>query len=469
MSELKNKALKGVFWSFIESISNQLFVFVIGIIIARILSPKEFGLIGMVSVFMAISQTFIDSGFSQALIRKKNCNQTDYSTVFIFNLVVALFIYLLLFFGAGYISDYFKEPQLKEIVRVLAIGIIINAFILIQRTILTKEINFKLQTKISVLATILSGLLGVAMAYNNYGVWSLVIKSISGLFITALFFWAWNKWRPKLIFSIDSFKELFGFGSKLLIGGLLDTVFKNIYSIVIGKYFTAEQLGYYTRADQFQALPSQNITVIINRVSYPILSTMQDDTAALKKAYKKMIITTMYITFLSMFLLAAIAEPLVHFLIGSKWHQTVIYLQLLCFTGIFFPLHVFNLNILKVNGRTHILLKLEIIKKILFVPIIILGVIYGIKTLIVGLIILNIVGYGLNSFFSGKFINYSMLQQIKDISPSLILAVIVCATVFLVGKFLLVANIFKIIIQSSLCAILALGLSEVLKLESYNY
>ena len=340
---------------------------------------------------------------------------------------------------------------------------------MIQRTILTKEINFKLQTKISVLATILSGLLGVAMAYNNYGVWSLVIKSISGLFITALFFWAWNKWRPKLIFSIDSFKELFGFGSKLLIGGLLDTVFKNIYSIVIGKYFTAEQLGYYTRADQFQALPSQNITVIINRVSYPILSTMQDDTAALKKAYKKMIITTMYITFLSMFLLAAIAEPLVHFLIGSKWHQTVIYLQLLCFTGIFFPLHVFNLNILKVKGRTDILLKLEIIKKILFVPIIILGVIYGIKTLIVGLIILNIISYFLNSYWSGKFIGYSLFQQIKDISPSFFLGLGIGVLILLLVNILPNVNLAKLILSFTAWLFLVIFISELFKMESYLF
>lgn len=467
MTELKDKAIKGVLWSFVESFSNQVFVFFISIVLARFLSPKEFGLIGMTSIFIAISQSVIDCGFSQALIRKQQCEQRDYSTVFYFNLIISILFYVLLWLTSDLIASYFNQAELSQIIKFISLGVVINSSVIVHRAIFTKEVDFKTQTKISLLSTILSGILGILLAYWNFGVWSLVYKSLINFLLTAIFFWIWSKWRPALIFDFNSLKELFGFGSKLLIGGILDTVFKNLYSVVIGKYHTPQELGYYTRADQFQALPSQNITTVVNRVSYPILAKMQEDDAVLKSAYRKMIGVTMFLTFSIMFFLSAVSEPFIHFVIGSKWHNTVEYLQLLCFVGVFYPLHVFNLNILKVKGKTDLLLRLEVVKKSLGLIVIIVGAFYGIKQLIYALIIFNIVGYFLNSYWSGKLINYKIKSQIYDILPSFAITVLISLGLYFIGTSLLLSNLFKLIILSSIWLISLIGLSELLKLKDY--
>ena len=243
---LKQKAVSGLLWSFIDSSARLGIQFIIGIILARLLSPKEFGLVGMLTIFIAVSQSFIDSGFSQALIRKKDPSQEDYSTVFYFNMATAIICFFILFFCSGLISRFFKEPQLKPLVQVLGLSLVINAFAIIQQTILTRRIDFKLQTKISVISSILSGIVAVWMAFAGYGVWSLVIKTLTMYAITSILLWSWNRWRPVLVFSIHSFKELFSFGSNLLISGLIDTIFRNVYYLVIGKSFSAQELGYYT-------------------------------------------------------------------------------------------------------------------------------------------------------------------------------------------------------------------------------
>ncbi|TET67965.1 MAG: lipopolysaccharide biosynthesis protein, partial [Candidatus Aminicenantes bacterium] len=265
---LRQKTINGLKWSFVDSFANQGFQFIIGIILARLLVPKDFGLIGMLIFFIAISQSFIDSGFSQALIRKKDCKQVDFNTAFFFNLLVGIVFYLVLFFSADLIAGFFGEPQLFSLIRVLGLVLLINAFGLIQRTILIKEINFKLQTKISLIASFISGAVGIGMALNGFGVWSLVYKTIILQLTTTFLFWLWNKWKPTATFSVRVFKDLFQFGSKLLASGLIDTIYQNIYYLIIGKYFSAADLGYYTRADEFRKIPSQNLYGIIGRVSY---------------------------------------------------------------------------------------------------------------------------------------------------------------------------------------------------------
>ncbi|MCD4832929.1 MAG: lipopolysaccharide biosynthesis protein [Bacteroidales bacterium] len=466
---LKQKTVSGLLWSFIDNFAKQGITFIVGIILARLLSPREFGLIGMITIFIAISQSFIDSGFTQALIRKKNCTQADYSTVFYFNLAMGIFFYCLLFFLAEYISHFFKEPQLILIIRVIGLGLIINAFTIVQRAKLTKNINFKLQTKISVIATIGSGIIGITMALNDYGVWSLVMKMLTGYILTSLLLWFWNNWKPTWIFSLKSFKELFAFGSKLLLSGLIETTYRNIYLLIIGKYFTATELGYYTRADQFNKLPSSNITMVIQRVSYPVLASIQDDKSQLKAAYQKLIKSTMLITFVLMMGLAAIAKPMVLLLIGEQWLPSVIYLQLLCFVGMTYPLHAINLNMLNVQGRSDLFLKLEIIKKLMAVPIIIIGILLGIKAMIVGMIVISLIAYFLNSYYSGKLINYSSIQQLKDISSSFLLAIFVGIVIFVTGNLIQASNFVKLLIQILTGAVLSFGLAEFFKLESYFY
>ena len=250
---LKQKTVSGLLWSFVDTIAGQGITFIIGIILARILSPREFGLIGMITVFIAISESFINSGFSSALIRKKDCTNIDFSTVFYFNLAAGILFFLILFFTAPFIAAFFNEPQLTAIVQVLGIVLIIDSLTLIQRTILTKRIDFKLQARISVIASLGSGVIAIVMAYKGFGVWSLVAQRIAKQGLNSIFLWLWNRWKPLLVFSMQSFKELFGFGSKLLVSGLIDTLYRNIYYLIIGKFFSAQELGYYTRADEFNA------------------------------------------------------------------------------------------------------------------------------------------------------------------------------------------------------------------------
>uniref|UniRef100_A0A832DIT1 Lipopolysaccharide biosynthesis protein n=1 Tax=Ignavibacterium album TaxID=591197 RepID=A0A832DIT1_9BACT len=464
---LVDKTISGLTWSFIDNFLNNGLTFIIGIILARLLEPKEFGLIGMIMIFIAVAQSFVDSGFSQALIRKKDCTEKDYNTVFYFNILVSVIFYIILFFSAGLISSFFNQVELINIIKVMGLSVILNGFGIVQGAQLTKEIDIKTQTKISAIANTASGLLSIYLAYIGFGVWSLVWRSMSNNLIRIILLWMWHKWRPKLIFSIQSFKELFGFGSKLLASGLLNTIFENLYYLVIGKYFSAQQLGYYTRALTFASLPSLNINGVVQRVSYPVLSKLQDDNKLLQTGFKKLIKNTMFITFILMMIMAAVAKPLILTLIGQKWIQAVIYLQLLCFSLMLYPLHSLNLNVLNVKGRSDLFLKLEIIKKILVIPVILVGIIWGIIPMILGMIIHSFICYFLNSRYAGLMIDYSVIEQIKDITPGFILAGTVAIIIFIPSLFINTIPIILLTGQLLLAALLVLTISEMTKLEPY--
>jgi O-antigen/teichoic acid export membrane protein len=466
---LKQKTVDGLAWSFIDNLVVKGFQFAIGIILARILSPREFGLIGMVTIFIAISQSFVDSGFSQALIRKKDCTQADYSTVFYFNLVIGIVIYIVLFFCAGAISTFFTEPILRPLVQVVGLSIVLSSFGLIQSTIIMKEINFKLQAWVSFSACMLSGIIAIVMAYNGYGVWSLVVLTLSRFGLNSLFLWFGNKWRPLWTFSSHSFKELFSYGSKMLASGLLNTIFENIYYVVIGKYFSAVDLGYYTTADKFNALPSKNITEVIQRVSFPVLSRMQDDKVKLKANYRLLIRSTMLITFVLMIGLAAVARQMILTLIGAQWLPSVVYLQMLCFVGMFYPLHALNLNMLQVQGRSDLFLRLEIIKKILIIPVMIIGIMYGIKIMIVGMMVITLIAYYLNSYWSGILIGYPILAQVKDILPSFILALFSGIIVFITGHLISATPAVVLLLQCIVGLIVTFSIVEGFKMQEYLY
>ncbi len=466
---LKQKTINGLLWSFIDNFSSQGIVFVVGVILARILTPKEFGLIGMITIFIAISSSFVNSGFSQALLRKKDCTETDYSTIFYFNLTIGILFFGILFVSAPAISIFFDEPQLIPLVRVLGGVLVIDAFTLIQRTMLTKRIDFKLQTKISVIGNVISGGIGVMMAYQGFGVWSLVAKTISQQGINSLLLWLWNRWRPLWVFSVESFKELFSFGSKLLASGLIDTVYRNVYYLVIGKYFSATELGFYTRADLFKNLPAQNINGIMSRVTFPVLALMQDEPVRLKATYKKMIKAVMYISFILMSGMAATAEPLVIALIGEHWRPSIIYLQLLTFVGVMYPLQSLNLNMLNVLGRSDLFLRLEIIKKILVIPTILIGIVWGIKIMIMGMWVNTMIAYYLNSYYSGRFINYPLSEQIRDITPSLLFGLGMGIIVFFTGRLIDMSYMIKLIFQILTGMIVTIIASEFLKPEPYLY
>ncbi len=466
---LKQKTVSGLLWSFTDSFASQGIQFVVGIILARLLSPREFGLIGMLTIFIAVSQSFIESGFSTALIRKKDCTDNDYSTVFYFNIIVSVFFALILVFCAGYISAFFKEPELKALIQVLSLGLILNAFGIIQRTILTKNIDFKKQAKVSVLASIGSGAIAVAMAIVGYGVWSLVALTLSRFAFTSIFLWIWAKWKPLWVFSKKSFRELFAFGSRLLLSGLIDTIYNNVYYLVIGKYFSAIDLGFYTRAEQFKNLPSANLNSIIGRVSFPVLSSIQDDVPRLRNNYKKLIRSTMFITFVLMLGMAAVAEPLIITLIGEKWRPAIIYLQMLCPVAMLYPLHAINLNMLNVQGRSDLFLRLEIIKKAIAIPVIVAGVFWGIKAMIIGMMVISVIAYFLNSFYSGRMIKYSSWEQIKDIAPSFFIAAGMSGLIYVGGELMPFSPIVKLSIQVIAGAAITILFCEIVKFSDYLY
>jgi len=466
---LKDKTLQGLFWSFLDNFSRLGIGFITGIILARLLTPHDFGLIGMITIFIVISQSIIDSGFSQALIRKKECTQLDYSTVFFFNLLVGILLYVILFLSSGLISRFFSEPQLIQIIPIIGLSIILNSLGLIQTTILTRKLDFKLQTRISIISTILSGIVGIGMALMGYGVWSLVFRSVLGSFISLLLLWTWNAWRPSKSLSRSSFNDLFSFGSKLLLSGLIDKVYNNIYLVVIGKFFSAAELGFFTRANMFQRLPSENITNVIQRVSYPVLSSMNNDQTQLKTGYQKLIKSTMLVSFVLMLGMAASAEPLILTLIGEKWQPSVIYLQLLCFVGMLYPLHALNLNILNVKGRSDLFLKLEIFKKLLAIPVIFIGIYYGIAEMIVGMIVVSVISYFLNSYYSGRVINYSSLAQLRDIMPSFVLALFNAVIVYFIGKYLPAPTVVVLIVQLLISVFIIITIAESLKLKDYLF
>lgn len=466
---LKQKTVSGLLWSFIDQFANQGISFIVGILLARLLSPREFGLIGMITVFVAVSESFINSGFSNALIRKKDATNTDYSTVFYFNLAAGLVFFLILFAAAPAIAAFFHEPELKAIVQVLGLILIIDSLTITQKTILVKRVDFKLQARISIIASTGSGIIALVLAFSGFGVWSLVIQRISRQTINSLFLWLWNRWRPMPVFSKESFKELFGFGSKLLASGLIDTLYKNIYYLVIGKYFSAQDLGYYTRANEFNNIPSQHLNGMISRVSYPVLASMQDDVSRLKASYKKLIRSVMFITFTLMMGMAAVAEPMVITLIGEKWRASIIYLQMLAFVGMMYPLHALNLNMLQVQGRSDLFLKLEIIKKIIAVPTIIIGILWGIKVMIAGMIVNTFVAYVLNSYWSGPRIGYSIKEQVNDILPSFGLAFLMATFVFYVGKLLSISYIWMLLIQVGTGATFLIVFCELVKFQDYIF
>ncbi len=464
---LKQKTITGIGWSIIDNAYSQIVTFTVGIILARLLEPRDFGLVGMITIFIAVAQSFVDSGFSQALIRKQDCIDKDYSTVFYFNILVSVGFYLILFFSSGLIASFFNQLDLINIIKVLGLGIIINGFGIVQSAQLTKEIDIKTLTKVAAIANTTSGIISIYLAYIGFGVWSLVWRSISNNFFRNLLLWLWHKWRPIFVFSIESFKELFGFGSKLLASGLLNTIFENIYFLVIGKYFDAQQLGYYTRSVSFANLPSANVNGVIQRVSYPVLSKLQDDSHALKAGFKKLITNTMFITFFLMMILAAIAKPLILTLIGAKWEQSIIYLQLLCFSLMLYPLHSLNLNVLNVKGRSDLFLKLEVMKKILVVPVIFIGIIWGIIPMLIGMIITSFIALFLNTKYTGHLINYVVFEQLKDLTPSFLIAAFIGIILFLTNFVINTRPVILLIIQIILGFLLLIGLSEKLKIEPY--
>ena len=414
MGELKEKTLSGVKWNAIGRFSTQGVSFVISILLARILTPSDYGVVGMIGLFMAIAQTFIDSGFGSALIRKNDCTDEDFSTAFYFNIAVGVICYLILFFSAPLIAKFFDTPILRDIVRVLSINLFLNSLSIVQTAKLTVAVDFKSQAKVSLVATIVSGCVGLAMAYSGFGVWSLVYQSVSLSAVRTLLLWMITKWKPLLIFSKQSFKYLFGFGSKILSASLLHTIYSNLTTILIGKFYTSKDLGYYSRGESLATLPSSNLAGILQSVTYPILAKIQDDDARLISVYRKYIRITSMVIFFGMFLMAALAEPLILTLLTDKWQESVIFLQVFCFAYMFDHICQLNLNILYVKGRSDLVLRLEVIKKTISISMIVAAIPFGVLAICIARALYTQIAVIINTYYTGKLFGLGYFAQVKD-------------------------------------------------------
>ena len=466
-NSLKNKTIKGGFWSFVDSFLGQGVGFVVGLVLARLLTPHEYGLIGIVAIFIAVFNSLVDSGFSNALIRKTDAKEIDYNTVFITNLVISAFVFILFFAIAPFIGDFFNQPLLVPLCRLMSVIIIINAFAIIQRTLFVKRVDFKTQTKISLISSLISGVIGVGMAFAGYGVWALAWQQISRQLLYTILLWFYGHWFPRIQFSSESFKELFGFGWKLLVSGLIATIWKQIYQVVIGKCYSSFVLGQYSRAHQFADIASTNLTSVLQRVTYPVLSSIQNDVPRLKQAYRRIIKLSMLVSFVLMLGMAAVARPMILVLIGEQWEPAVPLLQLICFNSMLYPLHALNLNMLQVQGRSDLFLKLEIYKKFFGVISISLGIFISIYWMLIGSIIVGFLSFFLNAYYSAPYLKYSAWQQVKDILPSFGVASIMALIVFSMS-FLQISSLLLLILQIIAGAILTILLCIAFKLEEYN-
>lgn len=432
MSEgsLKTKTFHGMKWGLLDNLANSGVTFLVGLVLARKLSPTEFGILGIITIFINLSVVIIDGGFATALIRKPSATKEDYNTVFYVNILVSFVLILLLYISASTIGDFFNQPILARVLPVMSIILLFNACSLIQKTILVKRLDFKSQAWVSLVSSMSSGAIGIWAAYRGWGVWALAAQQISRQFIMMIGLWIVNHWIPALLFSLSSFKELFGFGSKLLMANVINSIFKDMFLAVIGKIYTARDLGYYNRADQFNLIFSNNFGQIVQKVSLSSMSQVQDDEERFKNVFRKLLRYTGIFSFAAVFGLAAIAKPLIITLIGEKWIPSVHLLQIMSLYAAIYPLQQLNLNILNVKKRSDRFLKLEIIKKFLFIPVIVVGFFFKMEFMIWSAVAYYYVEFFINGWYAKELTGYGTLQQVKDLWLIYVISIIISIAVW---------------------------------------
>ena len=464
---LRDKTVKGTLWSAVDAFLGQGVTFLVGIVLARKLTPEEYGLIGIVLIFTIILSGVVDSGFPNALIRKKNTTDDDYNTMFITNMTMSIAMFLLLYFVSPIIAQFFERHELIKLCRVMGLILIIQALSITQITILTKQIDFKTKTKASLISAVGSGIVGIGMAYAEFGVWALVGQQISKNLLYTIALWLLVRWWPRLSFSKESFYYMWGFGWKLTMSGLLNNIWNQLYQVVVGKFYSPATLGQYSRSKEYASIFSTNLTAIIQRVSYPALAEVQDDTERMLFAYRKIIKVSMFITTVSMIGVAAISEPLIFCLIGPQWAEATSYLPLICFSMLLYPLHSINLNMLQIQGRSDLFLELEIIKKIIAIVPLLLGIFVNIYWMLWGVVVTGFIAFFLNSYYTGKKLNYSSWKQLKDISSSFLVSSLIAIFVYFF-KYLPFSYWIVLPLQLFIGCILLVVICEKIQLEEYN-
>lgn len=435
MGDIRNQTIYGLKWSALERISVQGIQFLIGVILARLLPPSDFGVIAMLTIFLAISQTIIDGGFSNALIRKVDRSEADYSTVFIFNIIIGVLLCLIVVWAAPYIAAFYEMPQLSSVMKVLALTLLFNSFSVVFYAILTINIDFRSIAIANFVSAIISGVIGIVMAYQGWGVWSLVFQSVSRSVINALLVAVLAKWRPKFFFSRVSFVEMFSYGSKILISSLINTVYANLTPMIIGKFYTSKDLGYYDRGRQFGVLPINYIVQTYERVTFPIMSQLQNDDTRLIDAYRKYIKSASLIMFIVVMLIIALAKPIILLILSAKWVEAIIYLQLFCVAEMFNHVTRLNLVLLQVKGRSDLFLRLEVIKKAISLSMLLCAAPFGIIPICISQILYSQIAMYINTYYTRKLFGLSYIMQVKDFSKYLIFAFVACVPAYLMVVF----------------------------------
>ena len=465
---IRGSIISGLVWKFAERIGAQGIGFIVSIVLARLLCPEDYGLISLITIFLAVSGVFIQSGFGTALIQKKDADNIDFSTVFYFNILMSLIFYFLLYIISPYIAKFYNEPNLTRIVRVMSISLIISAVNNVQHAYVSKTMQFKRFFYSTLVGTILSGFLGVAMAYMGFGVWAIVAQQLFNTLVDTIVLWFTVRWRPQLVFSIERLKGLFSFGWKLLISGLIDTLYNNIYGLLIGKIYNPSLLGLYNRGNQFPNLIVSNIDGPIQSVLLPALSEEQDNKERLKSMVRRSIVTSSFIIYPMMIGMAAVAKPMIMILLGEQWLGCVFFLQISCITLAFWPIHTANLQAINAVGRSDIFLKLEIIKNILGIVVLVISIPFGIKVMVIGRAIQGFICTIINAFPNKKLLGYSFVEQWKDLIPSLVISLLMGLLVMLV-ELLGFNSYITLLIQIPVGALTYFGLAYILKFECFTY
>lgn len=435
-SSLKHKAIKGVLWSAVDKLMIRGAGFIISIIIARILSPSDYGLIGMIAIFMALSNLLIEGGFSQALVQKRDRTQTDFSTAFFFNVIVGIVCYCVIYLIAPLIGSFYSAPDIVDILRVLGLSVILNSLSTVQRANLLVKIDFKTTAKINAISTVISGTSGVFMAYNSFGVWALVYQTLIQQSSTVLFLWVLGNWRPTMEFSKVSFNQLFGFGSKLLLAGGVATVMNEIYSVTIGRFYHASELGFYTRSVQTTDLISGTVNEVINSVTFPILSSVQDERVRMVSAYSKMLAMTAFVIFPVMILLAVVASPFVQVLLTDKWLPAVPLIQWLCLARMFTPISSLNMSILNAIGRSDLFMKLDLLKMPLTILTMVITLPIGLEAVVIGNFISTLICYFMNAYLPGKLFGFGVKAQFKIFKKSIVATILMTMLTMMIISFI---------------------------------
>lgn len=446
---LTDKARSGIAWGTLERFSIQGVGAIFAILLARVLSPDDYGTVAMPMIFFGIAQTLMDAGFSRAIIRKEDLKEEDLSTSFYFQMIVGIACYAAMYAASPWIADFYNKPILSSLLKVSALVMVINPLCATQYALLLRDINFKAQALVNLTGRIITGILGLALAYNGYGIWSLVFQQLAGALWGAIILWTYSPWRPRTGWSGESFRYLWNYGSNLLASSLLDTAYNNIFPIVIGKYYSAASLAYYNSANHFAAMPATTLSGIVGRVTFPLLCKMQDDTERLSRNYRRMLKLSAFVLFPVMMILAAVAPALIRLTIGPQWKDSIPLLQILCFSLMLYPLHALNINLLKVRDNTRLYLRLEIAKKVVSIAILAVTIWHGVLWMVVGNLLFSWIALAINTYYTGKIIGLGYLRQMCDLLPVMAAAAIASLAAFGASS----------LISSSLLQLLAGGIT----------